>query len=70
MAQDGLTTGDRLPDNVRRHPPRSTTVRHVSLTAERSGLWTPPTEGDDQAVIELESAHRTVRGRVPERSGH
>lgn len=36
----------------------------ISRTSERSGLWAPPTEGDDQAVVEPEIAHRTLSGLI------
>jgi hypothetical protein len=38
-------------------------LRHVLRALQRSALW-PPTEGDDQAVVELATPCSTVGGRV------
>lgn len=54
-------------DNVRIRRRGGATLRHLSRTSERSGLWAPPTERDDLAVFEAGNAHRTLRGRIPER---
>jgi len=38
----------------------------VPSALQRSGLWAPPTEGDDQADVELTTLHLTAGGRVSE----